>query len=182
MNKLSYIGLLAAMSMPLFAQQPQIPTLQVCNLTGGMVVSGSGFVDLISRKDATHSGIFDVTVKVTCDSNGFPTGSLTLFNISMTDSAVQGTINATTFDQLTSTGRATPTAYMSGRCEASSATGAAPTPCHYWIMFAHNNTEPSVGEAPDIVSFLVFNKSGQRIAYGTGPLAQGSIAVSPTSY
>src|SRR5215467_5210503 len=96
----------------LAAQVPQIPTLQVCNLTGNMSVKSTptAKVTILSRKDATHSGTFTVTVSVSCDGNGYPVGSLSIAGISMTDSIVQGTITATTFEQLTSTGTATPTA------------------------------------------------------------------------
>ena len=180
MRTFSFVAALAAVSIPVMAQQVQIPTLQVCNLTGGMAVSGSGSVSIPTRADASHTGTFSVEVKLSCNSSGYPIGSLSLTGISMTDSAIQGAINATTFEQLTSTGAATPTAYLNGRCSAQSASGAEPTPCHYWIMFAHNNTEPSAKDVPDIVSFLVLDKAGHRLAYGTGPLNQGTIVVSPT--
>jgi hypothetical protein len=31
-----------------------------------------------------------------------------------------------------------------------------------------------------VVSFLVFNSVGQRVAYGTGPVLKGDLQVSPT--
>jgi hypothetical protein len=174
---------------PLIAQQPQIPTLQVCNLSAAMSVKSNpaATVTIISRKDATHSGSFTVTVSVSCDANGYPTGSLSISSLSMTDSILQGTINATTFEQLTSTGKDTPTAYLTGRCTAPSAAGStAQTPCRYWIMFADNKkpvtTVPPPTSTPDIISFLVFDKTGKRIAYGTGPVVQGNIDVSATSF
>jgi hypothetical protein len=99
----------------------------------------------------------------------------------MNDSFIEGTIVASTFEQLTSTGKVTPTAYLNGRCSVDSATGSVPG-CRYWIMFAHNNGIPGALGTPDVVSFLVFNKIGQRVAYGTGPVVTGSISVAPTPF
>jgi hypothetical protein len=170
----------------LTAQVPQIPTLQVCNLTPNMSIkSAQGTkVTILSRMDGTHSGTFMVNVTMTCDANGYPTGTLSISAISMTDSSVQGTITATTFEQLTSTGNATPTAYMNGRCVVPTAAGNV-SGCHYWIMFA-DNTKPStitpvpVQHTADIVGFLIVDKTGKRIAYGTGPVTAGDIDVTPT--
>jgi hypothetical protein len=168
----------------LSAQVPQIPTLQVCNLTPNMSIKSTptAKVTILSRKDATHSGTFTVTVSMSCDANGYPTGALSISGISMTDSTVQGTITATTFEQLTSTGMATPTAYLNGRCTFPSAAGIV-AGCHYWILLADNKqllTPAPVPTTPDIVSFLVIDKSGKRIAYGTGPVTSGNIDITGT--
>ena len=173
---------------PLPAQQPQIPTLQVCNLSANMIVNSNpaATVTILSRKDAGHTGSFTVNVKLGCDANGYPSGSLSITNISMTDSTIQGTITATSFDQLTSTGKDTPTAYANGRCSALTAAGGPQVSgCRYWIMFA-DNAKPSLPaplpQTPDIISFLVFDKTGKRVAYGTGPVVKGNIDVSPTTF
>ena len=173
----------------LYAQQPQIPTLQVCNLTPNMVVASNppATVTIVSRMPGGFAGSFTVTVKVTCDPSGYPTGTLIISGISMSDSAVMGTITATTFDQLTSTGHDTPTAYMSGRCVTQGTTVGVPTgqPCKYWIMFADNSRPSSLiptQGTPDIISFLVFDKSGKRIAYGTGPVVNGNIDITQTTF
>lgn len=176
------LGFMVLASAPLFAQAPQIPTLQVCNLTNGMLVSGGGTVFIAERATGGFLGDFNIKVQLTCDANGYPTGSLAITGINMNDSTVQGNVIATTFEQLTSTGKATPTAYLNGRCDYTSVTGAVTHGGHYWIMFANNNTTPSTAVGtPDVVSFLVFDKTGKRIAYGTGPMRSGSIMVSPTS-
>ena len=179
--------LLFAASALLTAQVPQIPTLQVCNLTPNMTVRSNpaAKVTILSRKDATHTGTFTVTVQLTCDNNGYPVGSLSISGISMTDSTALGTITATTFEQLTSTGRDTPTAYLNGRCTLPAAAGTVLTGCHYWIMFADNAKPTSITPAPppstpDIISFLVIDKTGKRIAYGTGPVTTGNIDVTAT--
>lgn len=165
----------------LHAQQPQIPTLQVCNLPS--VVDGTGTVTIIARQAGGFTGSFTVQVNLKCDpTTGYPIGSLVISGISMNDSAIQGTVVATTFEQLTSTGKATPTAYLNGRCSVDSSAGPIPG-CRYWIMFADNNGVAGVVPGtPDVVGFLIFNKAGQRVAYGTGPLAHGHIVVSPTPF
>jgi hypothetical protein len=191
MNRLTLIGLFAAISLPISAQQPQIPTLQVCNLTGGMNVatSFSPLVHIASRAGGAFTGNVNVSVNATCDPvTGFPSGSVVLSNLSMNDSIAQGTISSLRIDQVTSTGSINPTVYISGLCAAQeqSVAGAVQNvACHYWIMVKHDggpNTPPSSVGGPDIVSFLVFDKTGKRIAYATGPVTPGSgvIAVSPT--
>lgn len=163
------------------AQQPQIPTLQVCNLP--TVVQGTGTVTIVAREDASHTGSFTVQVNLQCDpSTGYPTGSLTITGISMNDSVIEGTVVATLVEQLTSTGSRTPTAYLNGRCSVDSSGPPIPG-CRYWIMFANNNSASPFGQGtPDVVSFLVFNKAGQRVAYGTGPVVRGHISVAPTPF
>ena len=65
----------------LAAQVPQIPTLQVCNLAANMSIKSTptAKVTILSRVDATHTGTFTVTVSMSCDANGYPTGSLVYF-------------------------------------------------------------------------------------------------------
>jgi hypothetical protein len=100
--------------------------------------------------------------------------------LSMSDSIAEGQINSTLIEQVTSTGKHTPTVYINGRCTAQAAAGAAPIPgCRFWIMFADNKV-PTAPQTPDVVSFLVFDGAGKRIAYGTGPLVEGDIKVAPT--
>jgi hypothetical protein len=93
----------------------------------------------------------------------------------MTDSAVQGSLVTTTIEQMTSTGRATPTLYVNGRCKAGEVVG-----CRFWLMLVDNKKPDQKGTA-DVVGFLVFNGLGQRVAYGTGPVVKGDIVVTPTS-
>lgn len=161
--------------------QPQIPSLQVCNQT---LARGAGQVKIASRADAFHSGTFVVRVALKCDlaGSGYPTGALALTSLSMSDSIVQGTIVATTFEQVTSTGKHTPTIYVNGRCAVTSAsTAEAPiSGCRYWLMIADNGRLSGQAGTPDVVSFLAFNGLGTRIAYGTGPLVKGDITVAPT--
>src|SRR5215472_9353053 len=119
MNKPTLLGLfLAGPLLVLAQQQPQIPTLQVCNLTGAMAVASSGSpqVHIASRTTGGYTGNFNVKVSASCDpTTGFPVGNMILSGISMSDSKVQGTISSVRIDQITSTGKDNPTAYMSGQ-------------------------------------------------------------------
>jgi hypothetical protein len=161
------------------AQQVQIPTLQVCNQTE---VNGTGIVEIDRRQDAKSKGFFSVSTNLSCSSKtGYPTGTLTINTLSMNDSVVNGPITEMSVEQITTTGKYTPTAYLNGRCKAKDASGKNITGCKFWMMIADNNQTNPKGTA-DIVGFLVVDASGKRIAYGTGPLSSGDIYVSPTSY
>lgn len=152
--------------------QPQIPSLQVCNSTQA---SGTGKVKIGSRADAISTGTFSVSIELKCDSNNqYPAGNLKLADISMSDSTVQGTITSSSFEQVTSTGKHTPTVFLNGRCKAANITG-----CRYWIMIADNKTASASG-TQDVVSFLVFDGTGKRVAYGTGPVVEGDLDVKDT--
>jgi hypothetical protein len=194
MKKRAIFGLFTAAALPLLAQTPQIPTMQVCNLSGATSVlsAGSPLVHIPSRAPGGFTGNVNIRVAAGCDpTTGFPVGSVSLFNVSMNDpspAGFVGSISSVQIDQLTFTGTVNPTAYMAGKCIAQSAStaGAVGTiPCHFWVLFAHtsgpNDTAPSLG--PDIVSFLVVDKSGKRLAYATGPVVAGSggVFVAPTT-
>src|SRR6267142_1134785 len=86
--------LLAGAALPVRAQQPQIPTLQVCNETAA---KGKAVVKIESRADAQHQGTFEIAVELKCDPKnpGYPTGSVQISNLSMSDSTVQGGIAST---------------------------------------------------------------------------------------
>lgn len=157
------------------AQQPQIPTLQVCNLAAA---KGKGVVQIQSRADATHSGSYEITVALKCQSEaeGYPAGLLEIRGLSMSDSQIQGTVGSIAFEQVTATGKHTPTLYLNGRCRAEGVRG-----CRYWLMIADNRKADDTSGTPDIVSLLVFNGQGTRVAYGTGPLVRGDIQVASTS-
>jgi len=172
MTRIAVFSALLVAAGAALAQQPQIPTLQVCNATSA---HGEGGVKIASRADVGHSGTFRVRLEVKCDpADGYPTGTLLLAAISMSDSIAQGTINATTFEQMTSTGKHTPTFFVNGRCTADGVRG-----CRYWLMIADNSKAVGKG-TPDVVSFLVFDGTGKRVAYGTGPIADGDLDVAPT--
>jgi hypothetical protein len=173
LRAVSQVGALIACALvttSVFAQQPQIPTVQVCN---GSRVEGGGMVKLDRRSDAQHQGTFQLKVLVKCGVPGYPAGGFDL-KVDMSDSLVQGIIRATTVEQLTSTGKHTPAAYLNGRCDAEGVKG-----CRYWLMLSDNGKPGD--RPPDVIGFLVLNGDGKRVAYGTGPLVDGDIFVEATS-
>lgn len=157
------------------AQQAQIPSLQVCNETA---VKGDGMVFLDQRQDAFHSGIFTIKIQLRCDpgGNGYPVGFVSM-EIDMSDSSLVF-LESEAFEQVTTTGKHTPTAYMNGRCRAYDEAGNPVEGCRFWLMVADNGRE----KTPDVVGFLAFDGKGNRISYGTGPLVKGDIFVAPTSF
>jgi hypothetical protein len=152
--------------------QPQIPTLQVCNNTKAF---GRGIVKIDSRADSTHSGKFTIFIDLKCDAqNQYPVGTMRITSLSMSDSSVQGTITSTDFEQVTTTGKHTPTLFVNGRCTTGNIKG-----CRYWLMIADNKGSGATGTF-DVVSFLVFDGTGKRIAYGTGPVLDADLDVQDT--
>jgi len=157
------------------AQQAQIPSLQVCNET---VVEGGGMVFLDQRQDALHGGIFTIKIQLRCDpgTSSYPTGFVSM-EIDMSDSNLVF-LESEEFEQVTTTGKHTPTAYMNGRCRAYDESGKKVEGCRFWLMTADNGK----GQTPDVVGFLAFDGKGNRISYGTGPLRDGDIFVAPTAF
>ena len=164
---LGAVGLVTASSAS--AQQAQIPTLQVCN---NSVIEGKGVVKLTRRADIQHQGTFYIDIGVKCGPPGYPAGGFAL-KIDMSDSLAQGVVKSITIDQVTSVGKHTPTAYLSGRCDGGGVKG-----CRYWLTLADNG-KLSNKDTPDVVGFLILDGNGNRAAYGTGPLADGDIVVAP---
>jgi hypothetical protein len=64
---------------------------------------------------------------------------------------------------------------MNGRCYTENVKG-----CRFWMMLTDNRRDQDPEGTPDVASFLVFDGNGQRVAYGTGPVVDGDIVISPT--
>ena len=155
------------------AQQIQIPSLQVCNDTK---LSANTFVIIDTRAGGGFSGFFSLRGKLSCVPSAgsvYPSGVLGIFGISMTDSTIQGDVTFTTFEQVTSGGKHTPTMWVSGRCKAVGVKG-----CHYWLMAVDNVQVSPLGKTYDVVSFLILDESGKRVAYGTGNVVDGDLSIS----
>jgi hypothetical protein len=158
---------------PALAQQIQIPTLQVCNDTK---LTANAFVVVDTRAGAPFTGHFALRGNLECEPTAgivYPTGALGIFGISMTDSTIQGDVTFTTFEQVTSGGKATPTMWVSGQCKAANVKG-----CHYWLMAVNNVPGHPVGKTYDVVSFLILDEHGKRVAYGTGNVVDGDLQIS----
>lgn len=152
------------------AQQVQLPPLEVCNPS---TVNGDATIQLASRAAATPppAGTFHLKISVTCTPPGYAAGTMVL-DIDMTDSLVKK-VTSTQFDQLTSAGKDSPMAFMSGRCIAEPIVG-----CRFWLMVA-DNAKDKLG---DVVGFLVVDGTGKRVAYGAGAVDRGDITVSPSAW
>jgi hypothetical protein len=155
-------------------------TIQISNfhVSDKSKIVGSGKVPLLPhRQDAIHTGIFSVEVRVGFDpgADDYPSGSVRI-DVDLSDS-FKGSATSTTIEQVNSFGKHTPTSVITGRCKvALEETGTAPVGCRFWLLIA-NNKKPSEPGTPDIVGFVVYDRHGNRVAYGTGPL-QGDIEVS----
>ncbi len=157
---------------PALAQQIQIPSLQVCNATK---LSSNSFVIIDTRADATYSGFFSLRGSLSCSPTAatpYPTGTLGLYGISMNDSTIQGDVTFTTFDQVTSGGKYTPTMWVSGLCKSANVRG-----CHYWLMAVDNVPGQVIGRTYDVISFLILDANGKRVAYGTGNVVDGDLKI-----
>jgi hypothetical protein len=182
-TKLAFAATLVSLWSDLFtavqAQQVQIPTLQVCNKTK---VQGTGLVRIARRTDSFSAGTFRVRTNLNCnpDGAGYPGGTLSMSDISMSDSNIKGAISMSV-EQITTTGKHSPTVYLNGRCKAQTTSGTNIPGCRFWMMIADNKQANQQG-TPDIVGFLVFDGTGKRVAYGTGPVEQGDITVDSTSF
>lgn len=153
---------------------PQIPALEVCTPT---LVKGDAVVEIASRalpSDPSLPGYFKVEIAVSFApeaGGGYPEGTLEI-RATMSEMHPEALlITAVTSEQLTATGKQSPTAFLSGRCKVQGFSG-----CRFWMMVADNNQG---GKTPDIIGFLVVNGRGNRIAYGTGSVVDGDIYVSP---
>lgn len=143
-------------------------------------ITGSGKVSLVThRKDVNHSGLFKVTVTVAFDPtvDDYPAGTVKI-EVDLDDSfSHAGTATSTTIEQVNTHGKHTPTAVITGRCKVT-AEGKQLKGCRFWILIADNKKAAEEG-TPDVVSFMVYDRTGTRIAYGTGPLVSGDIEISP---
>ena len=148
-------------------------TIQIANfdISDRSKVAGEGKVKLVpQRQDANHSGVFVVRVDVSFDpaANDYPLGAVRI-EVDLSDS-FKGRADSTSIEQVNSFGKHTPTSVITGRCRVSlQEPGTAPTGCRFWLLIANNKKRGQQG-TPDIVGFVIYDRKGDRVAYGTGPL------------
>jgi hypothetical protein len=154
----------------------QIPNLHTSNRTKATAESATVLIK--RRQDATHAGEFTVNGGLKFDpaADIYPSGNLKI-KIDLNDSA-KGVVIVKTVEQLDTTGRATPTTYATGRCDIDS--DAKAIGCRYWIMLV-DNKRAREEQTPDIISFLIYDRTGKRVAYGSGPVVKGDVIISPTA-
>ena len=150
-----------------FAQQmAHIPTLQACNKTK---VGGKAVVKIKSREVIPgEPGSFKIKIDVHCSAPQYPEGKVYL-SILLSDCLFKGDVESTTLYQLSSMGKHSPTAFLSGSCKVNGFKG-----CKFWLMIADNGTE-------DIISFLIIDGDGRRLAHGTGLVVEGNVEVHSTT-
>jgi len=153
----------------------QIPNLHTSNKTE---VRAAAEVFVKRRQDAIHAGVFSVRGTLTFNptADNYPSGTMQI-RVDLSDSA-KGVFVVKTVEQLDTTGKHTATAYATGRCAADVNVRA--MGCRYWLMLADNKREREE-QTPDVISFLVYDRNGKRVAYGTGPVARGDVTIAPTS-
>jgi hypothetical protein len=162
----------------------QIPDLHISTRSEA---KGRALVKILpSRQDMIHTGRFSITeLAVAVDpanlANPYPTGNVVI-DVDLSDS-FKGTIQSTTIEQLSSWGKHSPTAVLTGHCDFKPRRGQKDeTPKHgwFWLLLADNSSKEQKEGTPDVVSFLAFDAQGNRVAYGTGPVVDGDIVVMPT--
>ncbi len=143
-------------------------------------VTGSATVAIQSRQDAAHTGKFAIKVDATFDPSAapfYPSGSLSI-RVDLTDS-VKGTFVAKTIEVMNSYGKHNPTVVLTGKCDGDLTNQpAAVKGYHYWIMIADDKPDGTAG-TPDVISFVICDSTGDRVAYGSGLVIQGDLQVSP---
>ncbi len=149
-----------------------IPALHVSSKS---IVKGSGKIFIQSRKDAVSSGVFAVKAGVQFDPavNEYPVGSIEI-KVDLSDGA-KGAFMASTVELINSHGKHNPTVFITGQCKDAAQPDA--KGCRYWIMIANNKRSNDPEGTPDIVSFTIHDRNGNRVAYGTGPVISGDFEV-----
>jgi hypothetical protein len=159
--------LLTAVDAPR-AQQLSVPQVTACN---NQYVGGKMTGSMPNRTDASHTGQFQVTVDVRCENGKARVNNLEIHPANLTDTVLKGAVHTFQLDQLTSLGKAAaPTVFLGGPCKSQDADIAG---CQLWLMLVDNGT----GETRDVVSFIVVDGMGKRLAYGTGLVTIGDVRI-----
>jgi len=149
-----------------------IPAFHVSTISKA---SGDGKVFIASRQDALSSGVFYIKIEVSFDPSvdDYPQGGLRI-ETDLSDSA-KGKFESTSVELINSYGKHNPTVYLTGRCKTPDDIGY--KGLRYWVMVADNTSVGST-DTWDVVGFVIHDRNGDRVAYGTGPL-DGNITVMP---
>ena len=134
-----------------------------------------GVISLPNRSDAAHTGSFRLNLDVHFDpssDNYLVISKLELNRIDLVDSVIKGDVIATTIEQISSWGKYTPTMTLTGRCRVKSDTEKPVVGCRYWLLLALNRPQ-----APDMVSYVVFDRKGVRVSHATGAVSNGTFTM-----
>ena len=155
---------------------PSVPALHVSTISK---VKGSAKIFIQSRKDVAHSGVFSIELAVSFDPavDDYPGGTLVI-KADLSDSAV-ATFSATSVELINAFGKHNPTVVLPGSCKLEMNAGTVPKGCRYCVIIASNKLASATG-TPDVVGFVINDRSGNRVAYGTGPVQSGDVEVAPS--
>jgi hypothetical protein len=160
--------LLIAATADTSAQQLSIPQIVACK---NQYVGGKMMGLMPNRKDADHTGEFQVTVDARCANGILTVNNLEIHSVKLADTVLKGIVHANEMVQLASLGKAAaPTVFLSGPCKVfdDDIEG-----CQFWLMLVDNRQS----ETPDILSFVVVDGTGKRLAYGTGLVGVGDVGI-----
>jgi len=151
----------------------QIPSLHTSNRS---LAKARAKVFIQSRQDSLHSGTFVVsgTLRFNPATQAYPAGTMNI-HVDLSDSS-KGDFKITTVEQIDIMGKHNPTVFATGRCDGDVEKRV--PGYRYWLMLADNKRAGATG-TPDVVSFVIYDRNGKRAAYGSGPVAQGDVAVTP---
>jgi hypothetical protein len=137
---------------------------------------GKGQILISSRQDAVSSGVFKIVIDVQFDpaTDDYPLGSIKI-ETDMSDS-FKGLFSSSSIELINSYGKQNPTICFTGRCKTGNEK--APKGLRYWVVLVDNRGDGRQG-TPDVVGFVIHDRNGNRVAYGTGPLQSGNIEVAP---
>ncbi len=86
--------------------------------------------------------------------------------------SLKATFTATSIELINAHHNRDQAVYLTGSCKAT--TENPPDGLRYWVKVAYDQYKK---DAPECVGFVVHDKNGNRVAYGTGPLVSGSIQI-----
>jgi hypothetical protein len=166
----------------LFAQNPDLPALQVGSLVKVTMLENLAVVQIPPQYSSSFSGTITIRqLNLSCNpslsSNPYPTGNL-VFTVDLSDTSFGSVFDVivTKPIQLTYVGQVAPTTFFSAMCDMKNEK----TPKGYlWMLFSDNNGKTAAKPSQDIVSFVLLDPHGSKIAYGTGTVIKGNIVVAP---
>ncbi len=179
--------ILSVFGLSVFSQAPDLPTLQV----GGPVKvtlpkEQPAVVIIPPQTSAPFSGTVTITkLDLGCypyaATDPYPKGVLA-FTVDLSDTTIGGKFDVTVTApiQLTYVGTVAPTAFLSAMCDIQSEKfiKGKLIKGYLWMEISDNHEKSAGKPSEDIVSFVILDPLGKRIAYGTGAV-KGKIDVTP---
>ncbi len=133
-------------------------------------IKGDGKIFIPTRKEEVSSVMFEFSMAIPLvkRANDELGGSI-LVKADLRDS-LKATFTATSIELINAHHNHEQAVYLTGNCKAT--TENPPDGLRYWVKVAYDQYKK---DAPECVGFVVHDKNGNRVAYGTGPLVSGNI-------